>query len=180
MSALLLSGLATGMTDDSVLKDCNLEYNQADVDYLAWMVEHHHGAVEMAELVPERTDRPELINLSEEIIEAQEEEIDQMEKLLNEACIQPDTDEDRHIAPTERQVEYLKSLEDAEFDRAFIHMMAAHHADAVMESHILLEKGESDMIQEMAEGVTEMQQEEIRQMYSWYLEWTSANSGRPH
>ncbi len=57
---------------------CNPEYNQADANYLQAMTEHHRGAIEMAEMVPNRTDRPELMNISEQISEVQEAEIEQI------------------------------------------------------------------------------------------------------
>ncbi len=156
---------------------CNPEYNQVDVNYMQSMIEHHQGAVEMAEMVPHHTDRRELVNLSERIIEAQESEIEHMENLLSESCVEPEVDEDKHIAPTERQVNYLDNLNGTEFDLTFINMMAAHHADAVMESRIVLQKGESEQVQEVAQNVIKEQQKEIQQMYDWYLEWIpSANN----
>lgn len=50
------------------------------------MIEHHRGAIEMAEIVPNHTDRAELVNISKQIIEVQEAEIKYMQNLINESC----------------------------------------------------------------------------------------------
>lgn len=52
------------------------EFDQA---FLAEMIIHHQGAVDMAKMVLEQSDRPELQQLANEIITAQEKEITQMQ-----------------------------------------------------------------------------------------------------
>ena len=49
-----------------------------DEEFLEQMIPHHQGAVEMARLVLSNTKRPELIKLANEIIEAQQREINLM------------------------------------------------------------------------------------------------------
>jgi uncharacterized protein (DUF305 family) len=43
------------------------------------MIIHHEGAVEMAEILLEKTKRPELIKLANDIISAQNTEIEMMQ-----------------------------------------------------------------------------------------------------
>lgn len=50
-----------------------------DVTFLEMMIPHHAGAIGMAELVPDRTDRPELNEVSAAIIESQTAEIEQFQ-----------------------------------------------------------------------------------------------------
>jgi uncharacterized protein (DUF305 family) len=49
-----------------------------DLRFLEAMIVHHEGAVEMAEQVLERGDRPELLALAEAVIATQQQEIDLM------------------------------------------------------------------------------------------------------
>lgn len=50
--------------------------------FLAGMIEHHEGAIDMAEEVLGQTDDPEIRELAEQILEAQRTEIEEMRLLL--------------------------------------------------------------------------------------------------
>jgi hypothetical protein len=57
--------------------------NDFDREFLVQMIVHHQGAVEMAEMVAQQTNRPELKQLAEGIITAQEGEIKMMQNWNN-------------------------------------------------------------------------------------------------
>lgn len=61
-----------------------LEGNEFDTAFVREMIDHHQGAIDMAKLVIEKSDRSELKNLANNIIVAQTNEILQMEGWLNE------------------------------------------------------------------------------------------------
>lgn len=56
----------------------------ADIDFAVGMIPHHQAAIDMANIVLEHGDDPEIAALAQEIIEAQQAEIAQLEAWLAE------------------------------------------------------------------------------------------------
>lgn len=75
-----MHGAMRGMTMDIDGKSGD----ELDEAFLEGMIIHHEGAIEMAETLLEETERPELIQLGNDIITAQTDEIDMMEEWLTE------------------------------------------------------------------------------------------------
>ena len=141
--------------------------------FLQQMIQHHRSAVEMAKLVSDHTKRPELRELGDKIITAQQQEIDQMTKWLadwyktspkevaNEAA-------DKEMKP---HMSMLSGKHDADFDKAFLDMMPKHHHAAVEMAEQAEKKATHPELKEFAAKIAKDQQQEIKQMKNWAQSW---------
>lgn len=147
------------------------EHNEADVMFSTMMIPHHEQAVEMAGLVPERTENAAVRDLAERIRAGQQPEIDRMSGWLREWGEPAAADLGGHGGHTgmsgmmsEDDVRDLEALEGPAFDRRWLEMMLEHHEGAVDMAEEVLRAGEHPGTAELARAVIEAQQREIAQM----------------
>lgn len=77
------AALAYMAANDKMHQDMAIPYTgDADVDFIASMIPHHQGAVDMARVVLEHGSDPEVRKLAEAVIAAQEAEIEWMQEWL--------------------------------------------------------------------------------------------------
>ncbi|WP_237057567.1 DUF305 domain-containing protein [Microbulbifer sediminum] len=115
-------------------------YSPADVQFMQDMIPHHHQALQMAALVGERTNNPEIVDLAGRIDVSQEDEIRFMQEWLRERGEKvPDpkhhqamqTDHKMAGMATPEQMAALADSTGKAFDRLFLELMIAHHEGAV-------------------------------------------------
>ncbi|MGH8167258.1 MAG: DUF305 domain-containing protein, partial [Woeseiaceae bacterium] len=166
------------LSAEEAIKIANTGHSPADVGFLHDMIPHHHQAVQMAALVADRTNRPELIEVAGRIDASQEDEIAFMQKWLRgrgEPAPEPGAQEAHHSGhaiagmATPEQLEELERADGAAFDRLFLELMIAHHEGAVTMVEELLEQPGSaydPLLFEFTTDVTNDQTVEIERMHA--------------
>ncbi len=149
-----------------------------DQHFIEQMIPHHEDAITMAEIALEKSQRPEIRNLANDIIRTQTAEIEQMKKwykdwfeseislvnhaqahgTMNMGMMGDSTDIDR--------------LENAEpFDKAFIEEMIPHHQMAIMMAQMLERTTDRSEMKKLAQDIISAQTKEISEMRQWYGDW---------
>jgi uncharacterized protein (DUF305 family) len=158
-----------------------------DADFIRMMVPHHEGALDMARIAQERSQRPEIQQMANDILATQQQEIDQMRTWLMDWYGRddippmsqmpmlegmPDMGHGHGSAPMDMQAEVdaLRAAPEP-FDLAFINAMIEHHQSAIDAAQAAQSRAQREEIRQLAEAVIAAQQAEIDQMRAWQQEW---------
>ncbi len=189
-AAVLVAGVAVALTGCSAFEDppeptritapperaptvptTTPSFTIVDSMFSQMMLPHHAQAVQMADLVPERTDTPEVLALAREIKDAQQPEVDRMTAWLTEWGLEVDDDPaesteraDVEGMLTEAELQELRDASGAEFDRLWLEGMLAHHEGAVTMAEAVLSAGVHRPTLTLAEEILRARQTEITRM----------------
>ncbi|WP_329413329.1 DUF305 domain-containing protein [Nocardia vinacea] len=159
------------------------DFNDADVTFLQTMYPHHAQAVEMARLVPSRTQNEQVRALAADIEKAQSPEMEQITTLL-ESFGKPAPTSSGHgghnmemtttmnmpgmtTMPgmmSNEQMNALAAASGADFDRQWLELMIEHHTGAIAMSNTELAGGVNPDAKALATAIVAAQQAEIGTM----------------
>jgi uncharacterized protein (DUF305 family) len=166
------------LSADEAIRIANTGYSLDDVQFMQHMIPHHNQAMQMAELVEDRTNRPELVDVAGRINGSQRDEIQFMQQWLRERgerAPNPTAHDAMHTdhrmagMATPRQMEELAATSGTDFDRMFLQLMITHHEGAVTMVEELLEQPGSaydPVLFEFTTDVTNDQASEIERMHA--------------
>lgn len=139
-----------------------------EFSYLSMMIPHHEEAITAAESLKSGTDRAELREFAQKIIDTQTREVNQMRLWLG--AWYPGRNTTVDYTPMMRD---LSSLRGDSLDRAFLQDMIPHHMAAVMMSQQLLAMGLADHaeLEPFAQTIRDSQRAEIMTMHGWLSQW---------
>jgi uncharacterized protein (DUF305 family) len=157
--------------------------NNLDQHFIEQMIPHHEGAIEMAKLAQERSQRPEILTLAEAIMQSQSQEITQMQTWYkNWYGTEVPVDSTvgmgmgrgmMHGGMMGGQTSDIESLKNAtNFDEAFLQEMIPHHQMAVMMAQMLLSGSNRPEMKQLGQDIITAQESEIEQMRSRLAEWS--------
>lgn len=173
--------------DHSTMHGMGMDLGPADAEYnlrfIDAMIPHHQGAVEMAKQAKEKSKRPEIQKLADQIIKAQDPEIQQMQKWRSawypKATAEPiayNAKTGKSAAMTPEQIQLMMMNQnlgaaDGEFDLRFIEAMISHHQGAVTMAKDALKKTKQSEMKTLAQDIIRSQEGEIQQMEQWKKAW---------
>jgi uncharacterized protein (DUF305 family) len=158
-----------GMARQMVMEDGRY----SDRAFIDAMVPHHQGAVEMAEVALENAEHQEIRDLAEDIVSAQEAEIEELKSIKREQFgtsrvpMQMGSAEMKMMGMTDPQE--LANKEP--FDKAFIDAMIPHHESAIEMAQVAYRQSDNPKIRTLAEDIVEAQTREITQLEGWRQQW---------
>ena len=154
-----------------------------DLRFIDAMVPHHQGAVVMAQQVLDKSQRSQVRDLAQAIIDAQEQEISQMQQWrqtwypdASPEAMMYDTVSGRDVAMGDDIHQSMMMREDLgpagdQFDLRFLQAMIPHHEGALAMAQQVLAKSDRPEMLQLANGILASQQQEIDQMIQWQRDW---------
>jgi uncharacterized protein (DUF305 family) len=156
-----------------------------DLRFIDGMMPHHEGAIAMAKEALQKSNRPEIKQLAQNIINAQQQEIAQMKTWRSDwypnAGSTPMMYDAQvgHMMPMSTAMRSSMMMNqdlgaaDQQFDLRFLNAMIPHHQGAVTMANQALEKSSRTEIKQLAQNIITSQQKEIDQMNQWKRQWYS-------
>lgn len=171
---------------DKMMEEMDSAQNtgSAELDFLHGMIPHHQSAVEMSKSYLEYAGKGgEFKGLAENIISAQNKEIDQMNTMIErfEKAESPDSDKEEayleeYRAMMDTHHSSHTAAETTDLETAFAQGMSMHHQMAVDMAEIILKYTDDEELTRFADNIVTQQEKEIDEMQS-YLD-KNTDSGR--
>ncbi|MEV1128713.1 DUF305 domain-containing protein [Agromyces sp. NPDC049794] len=146
------------------------EFSPGDIMFAQMMIPHHQQAVDMSDLALERSTDEEVLELAQQIRDAQAPEIEQMQGWLDAAGAgtsmghsMSDMGMDMGGMLSDEDMTALENATGAEFDRLWLEGMIDHHEGAIQMTH-MIEDARNDEVRALAEAIVESQTAEIERM----------------
>jgi len=133
---------------------------ETETMFATMMIPHHQQAIEMSELALLNSTNEEVRKLAQQILDAQNKEIQQMQGWIDGHGHEVHGDHEMGGMASEEDLAKLKTLSSPEFDRLFLKLMIVHHEGA-LDMVSMLDGTENPEAQELAKHIVEIQQAEI-------------------
>lgn len=148
------------------------EERPIDAMFIDGMIPHHQSAIDMAEMALEQAEHEEIRTLAQQIIDAQQSEIDMMMEWRAEWYPDLPPTDGMHMEGMMSEEDMMMSTDESiPFDLRFLDAMIPHHQGAIQMAQAVLDSAEHEEVRTMAQGIIDSQQAEIDQMQAWRTEW---------
>ncbi len=156
----------------------HMQGEQYDQAFIANMIAHHEGAVEMAKLALTNAKHQEIKDMANDIIAAQTTEINEMLAWQSEwgyPSSSGDAMEDHSAMAMMEEMDHmngqLETLSGDAFDKAFLSSMIQHHQSAINMAYPGMTNAYHQEVKTLTKNIVDAQSGEIAQMMQWQQEW---------
>lgn len=153
-----------------------------DRNFIANMIAHHQGAVDMAELALKNAKHQELKDMANNIISAQEKEISDMtawQKQWGYPSTSADNMMDHSAMGMMDEMAGMNTALEGKtgdnFDKAFIEQMIMHHQSAIDMAAPGEQNAKHQEVKDLTRAIISAQTKEIQQMKQWQKDWGYEN-----
>ena len=153
------------MSSNDMLAD--LKGKDLELAFLSMMIEHHKGAVEMANWILDLSTNPDITKAAEAIVVAQDPEIKQMTQWLQDWYAEGIDEASAAMMKSEMDT-MMQDMGKAENpEKAFLYQMSLHHNSAIDMAQVALLNADHAELRELAKNIIMAQTQEIAQYQEW-------------
>jgi uncharacterized protein (DUF305 family) len=141
-----------------------------DIDFASMMIEHHRGAIDMANIELANGHDPDLKSFARQVIDAQNKEIEMMQNLIAKM----DMSSSSNSADFQNALNSSMSvmMQDTtkvnyDIDKDFATQMIPHHESAVNMSEAYLQVADNKSLKNLAQNIISTQSKEINWLKKW-------------
>jgi uncharacterized protein (DUF305 family) len=156
-----MGGVQMDMSSNDMLE--GLEGADLEITFLSMMIEHHKGAIEMAQWILERTQNAEIKTAAEAVIAAQDPEIQRMTQWLQDWYGQGVDEQSATMMQNEMTIMMQTMAANENPDASFLGQMSLHHNSAIDMAQAALLGATHPELRELAKNIAVTQAQEIAQ-----------------
>ena len=180
---LFQSYASTNTSQPDMMSSTKNEYAELkgeayDKAFLANMIAHHQGAVDMAKLAQTNANHAELKSMADDIVSAQESEITDMKQWQSDWGYPSTSAENMQDHSAMGMMDEMSGMMVAlegktgdDFDKAFIEQMIMHHQSAIDMAAPADTNASRQDVKTLASEIVAAQTLEIKQMKQWQSDW---------
>ena len=155
ITAILFSGCAASTQPNS-------EYSSDDIIFAEMMIPHHEQAIEMSEIALLNTTNPDVLQLAQDIKDAQSPEIELMKSWVSvKSSSHAGHKMDGMLS--ESELSNLREAKNSDFDLLFLKGMIKHHESAIEMAQDVATSKNKD-VADLIASITTTQEMEISKM----------------
>ena len=173
LTLLVACGHEEHSMEDMAPAQLVIDGNYSDERFIDMMAAHHQMAIEMAQVEQQKGTRAELKTMAANILQAQQQEIQELKDLKQARFGSSDVPMQMHPNDMDNNGMMMPEAmrQQPDVDKAFIDSMLPHHAGAIEMATVALRHSSLAEIRTLSRNIIDAQSEEIGRMIEYRKAW---------